>query len=105
MATPITPREAIGNKLELEKAAIDALTERVNTQLSRTYDGRRPVSVSVDGSNEFVIAKIKEIFQAKGWVVREESGGDMRDSYHNLVFSEAKSITNLSHRDWQYEGR
>jgi hypothetical protein len=77
----ITPKEALGSKMEKEAEAIEALEKEIDAKLVAGYNGRGAVPIHLpNGLGDFVWAEVKKRFEAAGWDVRSE--GDQRDGYY-----------------------
>jgi hypothetical protein len=77
----ITPQEALGNKHEKEKQAIEELDKKWQSLLSANYDGRRAVTISSQtGYNQFVVDTVLARYREKGWDI--ELDGEQRDGYY-----------------------
>lgn len=87
----VTPKQAIGNKREIERERIDALEKQFDELLVNDYDGRHGVSISTPkGVSDFVLAEVVRRFEAAGWTVKRECGGDQREEWDNLIFTATK---------------
>lgn len=73
----ITPREAIGSKLEIEQQAIESFEKRIDDALRKSYDGRGGVSIDPSGVSGFVREEVVKRFEKAGWDVKYTS--DQRD--------------------------
>ena len=66
----ITPKEALGQKREVEAAEIDAFEKKIEDVLRRDYDGRKSVTVDPSGVSAFVRDEVTKRFEKAGWVVK-----------------------------------
>jgi hypothetical protein len=70
----LTPQAALGNKLQQEQAAINALEKQIDDYLAKNYDGRGRVTwTPPNGVSQFVRQEVYKKFRAAGWTVSERS--------------------------------
>ncbi len=71
----LTPQQALSDKREREKEAVDALEKQIDAELLKRFNGRESVSIDRPQVSEFVLDEVLKRFRQNGWDVVERNAG------------------------------